>query len=73
MLDPYGLAARSDSPRVSSGPSGVSLDLPVRPPVPLVSLGSCSSTGTVRLWFSVAHGRCAPLSWCHGALRPSPL
>ena len=31
-------------PRVPSGPSGVSLDPPVCPPVPLVSLGSCSST-----------------------------
>ena len=32
---------------VPSGPSGVSLDPPVRPPVPLVSLGSYSSIAIV--------------------------
>jgi hypothetical protein len=35
--------------RVPSGPSGVSLDPPVCPPVPLVSLGSYSSVVMVYL------------------------
>ena len=55
VLDPFGPAARSDPPcftsgppgasciPLPSGPSGVSLDPPVCPPVPLVSLGSYSS------------------------------
>jgi hypothetical protein len=55
MLDPYGLAARSDPrvvPSVSCGPRGVSVPSgpygappysPACPPVPLVSLGSYSS------------------------------
>jgi hypothetical protein len=62
VLDLYGLVARSDSPcfppvlpvslgspLVPSGPSGVSLDPPVCPPVPLVSLGSYSGIGIVQL------------------------
>jgi hypothetical protein len=63
------------SPLVTSGPSGVSLDPPACPPVPLVSLGPCSSTGMVQscLVWRVARSRCAPFSWCHGALRPLPL
>jgi hypothetical protein len=57
LWGPCGPAARSDPPvislrcpfgascipRVPSGPSGVSLDPPVCPPVPLVSLGSYST------------------------------
>ena len=38
MLDPCGLAARSDPPAVPSGPLGVSPDPPLCPPVLLVSL-----------------------------------
>jgi hypothetical protein len=59
------------------------LDPPFCPPVPLVSpsipprvLPSpwCLVGPTaVFLRFSVARGRCAPLFWCHGALRPLSL
>jgi hypothetical protein len=51
VLDPYGRwpCGLLRSPRVPSGPSGVSLDPPVCPPVPVVSLGSYSSIGIVQL------------------------
>jgi hypothetical protein len=59
MLSPYGPAARSDPPGASCNPllpsgfgsSGVSLDPPACPPVPLVSLGSYSS---MMLWPAAA-------------------
>ena len=53
--------------------SGVSLDPPVCPPVPLVSLVPLKWCSYSSYGFSVARGRCAPLPWCHGALRPLPL
>jgi hypothetical protein len=46
---PSGSPGASCIPRVPSGPSGVSLNPPVCPPVLLVSLGSCSSVIIVYL------------------------
>ena len=59
MLDPCGLAARSDPPVVPSGPLGVSPDPPLCPPVLVVSL--CPPVLLVSLLIPPRVLRCP---WC---------